>query len=265
MCPWLRFLAVALLVLTGCATSDPVGGTGGEGGGPWSTHGPSGTNSDGTGAGKGATTGGNGAVTGAGSGGSSGAGSPPACGDGQCDAAEDCTTCPMDCGACGPMCGDGQCDGGETCQTCPGDCGACATCGDGTCQATETCASCYQDCGSCACVADAFEPNNNSPSATPVASGNDYCMLSICAGDVDWIGFSVAHGFTARISFHDAEGDLDLEIYSAQTLGYLTGSYTNADVESVTMSGLAAGTYWARVYGYQGASNPSYCFHVDTN
>jgi hypothetical protein len=251
------------LAVAGCANSDPVGGSGGEGGGPWSTHGSETTTSGkgATGATGGGTTGGGPATT------STGTGSPqPGCGDGQCDANEDCASCAADCGACaGPMCGDGQCNGGETCQTCPGDCGSCATCGDSVCAPTETCMSCYQDCGVCACMADAFEPNNGSPSATPVASGTDYCDLSICAGDVDWIAFTVSHGLDAKITFVNGQGDLDLEIYSAQTLGYVSGSYTGNDGEEVVLSGLAAGTYWARVYGYQGATNPSYCFRVTTN
>lgn len=47
-----------------------------------------------------------------------------ACGDGVCDASEDCRLCPADCGSC-PLCGDLQCDAGESCTTCPADCGLC--------------------------------------------------------------------------------------------------------------------------------------------
>jgi hypothetical protein len=41
------------------------------------------------------------------------------CGNGTCDAAESCASCPADCGACPTLCGDDRCDPGETC---PGDC-----------------------------------------------------------------------------------------------------------------------------------------------
>ncbi|HJL16705.1 MAG TPA: M23 family metallopeptidase [Sandaracinaceae bacterium LLY-WYZ-13_1] len=74
----------------------------------------------------------------------------PTCGDGTCDAGEDCASCASDCGGCGPACGDGTCDAGEDCASCASDCGSCApTCGDGTCDAGEDCASCGADCGSC--------------------------------------------------------------------------------------------------------------------
>ncbi len=256
-------LLLVLAAVVGCANSDPIGadGTGGEGGGPWVTHGPNGsTSSSPTSGGKGATTGVGGPATSTTTGGQG-----AQCGDGQCDPNEDCTTCASDCGACGPSCGDGTCDAIESCTSCPSDCGTCAACGDGTCQATETCKSCYQDCGICACVADGSEPNNTSSSAKGATSGTDYCSLSICSSDVDWRSFAVAHGFTATLTFDQGQGDLDLEIYSAQTLNYVDGSYSHTNDESITLSGLASGTYWARIYGYQGNTNPDYCFRVDTN
>jgi hypothetical protein len=74
---------------------------------------------------------------------------PPACGDGTCNGSETCSSCPGDCGTCPPACGDGSCNGTETCTTCPVDCGICPSCGDGTCNGIETCTSCPGDCGIC--------------------------------------------------------------------------------------------------------------------
>ncbi|HMA04307.1 MAG TPA: hypothetical protein VKO45_00070, partial [Methanomicrobiales archaeon] len=73
----------------------------------------------------------------------------PTCGDGTCNIGETCSSCPGDCGACPPSCGDLLCNGGETCSSCPGDCGACPTCGDLICNGAETCSSCPGDCGAC--------------------------------------------------------------------------------------------------------------------
>ena len=257
-------VASAIALLAACANTNPIGSgeTGGSGGGVWSTHGPGDTTGTGpSGAGKSGST-----VTSGQGPGSTGVGGSQndVCGDAVCAPTETCASCAADCGMCQGACGDSVCDPNETCTSCPGDCGGCSVCGDGTCDANETCQSCYQDCGVCACVADGFEPNNSSPVASPVASASDYCNLSICASDVDWIEFDVAHGFTATLTFAQGQGDLDLEIYSAQTINYVAGAYSHDDNETVTMS-VPAGTYWARVYGYQGATNPSYCFRVDTN
>jgi len=47
---------------------------------------------------------------------------PPSCGDGSCNGAETCSTCPTDCGVCPADCGNGICDGTETSSSCPEDC-----------------------------------------------------------------------------------------------------------------------------------------------
>ncbi|MBW1811781.1 MAG: trypsin-like serine protease [Deltaproteobacteria bacterium] len=74
----------------------------------------------------------------------------PYCGDGTCDAGEDCNNCPGDCGACPPDCSfdewcNPDCDDGAD-----PDCEVVDPyCGDGTCDADEDCSSCEIDCGAC--------------------------------------------------------------------------------------------------------------------
>ena len=79
-------------------------------------------------------------------------GAPPnSCGNGTCDANENCMNCALDCGAC-KTCGNGTCDttAGETCSNCPMDCGECVSCGDGFCtMPQENCQNCAVDCGMC--------------------------------------------------------------------------------------------------------------------
>lgn len=222
------------------------------------------------GGGGGSTTegeGGAGVTDGPGTDVSTGEGGGGPCGDGVCQDFEDCDGCFEDCGECPPACGDGTCDetANETCDSCENDCGACSVCGDAICSPDETCKSCYEDCGICMCEPDGFEVNNTSPNASEVADATDYCDLSVCSGDVDWFEFSVQSAFTATITFKQGQGDLDLEIYNAQTINYVTGSYSANDDESVMLSGLPAGDYWARVYGKSMSTNPDYCFRVDAN
>lgn len=242
MVPSTRKVFAALAIALGiaaCATTTPIssGSDGVSDGGSSGAKGPTGSGDGGSGA----------------------------CGDEVCEMFEDCSTCPIDCGDCGPVCGDGTCDDGEDCSGCPEDCGACSVCGDDTCSPDETCKSCYLDCGICACMPDGFEPNDASPTATPLANATDYCDLSICSSDVDWLEFDVTSSFTAKVTFARGQGDLDMEIYSAQTFAFVNGSYSSDDDEMVTLSGLAPGSYWARVYGKGGATNPDYCFRVDAN
>jgi hypothetical protein len=74
---------------------------------------------------------------------------PTDCGDSSCQAEEDCTSCPEDCGACPDTCGDGECQLYEDCSTCELDCGPCFWCGDAYCDPEEDCESCPDDCGRC--------------------------------------------------------------------------------------------------------------------
>lgn len=68
--------------------------------------------------------------------------------NGVCEANENCSTCPSDCGNC---CGNGKCDAGfgESCDNCAADCG-CSTgdvCYQGTCCAPKTCIGLSMECG----------------------------------------------------------------------------------------------------------------------
>jgi agmatine/peptidylarginine deiminase len=61
---------------------------------------------------------------------------PASCGDGTCDASENCFSCAADCG----------CGVDQACSVVTGQCGS-DTCGNGTCDDGENCLSCAADCG----------------------------------------------------------------------------------------------------------------------
>jgi hypothetical protein len=248
---WIAALVVSIGSMGACVSTDPIAGTGGHGA----------TSEVGEGGGAAVTDGPTTDVT------SSGMGGGGPCGDGVCQDFEDCASCFEDCGECMDPCGDGTCDDAtEDCQTCSKDCGMCSVCGDNTCSADEDCKTCYEDCGICACKADGSEVNNTSPNATLAMSGKDYCDLSMCSGDVDWFKFQVANSVTAKITYKAGQGDLDIEIYNGVSpFQYFAGGYTDDDDDTVTYTVPGPGTYLARVYGASMATNPDYCFRVDTN
>ncbi|MBM4354612.1 MAG: hypothetical protein FJ109_12635 [Deltaproteobacteria bacterium] len=106
----------------------------------------------------------------------------PACGNGQCEAGEDASTCPQDCEL-PPACGNGQCEAGEDASTCPQDCEIPPGCGDATCAEDENCATCPDDCGDCcgngAC--DAGETKDSCPQDCA-----DACGDGVCSEGEDW-------------------------------------------------------------------------------
>ncbi len=125
---------------------------------------------------------------------------PDSCGDGACDAGEDCANCAADCaceagqdctnGMCvdAPRCGDGACDPGEDCGSCAADCaceagqdctdGMCVDaprCGDGACDPGEDCGRCAADC--------ACEAGQNCEAGVCVDAPR--CGDGVCGADED--------------------------------------------------------------------------------
>ena len=67
---------------------------------------------------------------------------------------------------------------------------------------------------------------------------------------------------TVSISFSNSQGNLQLGLYnSAGTL--LASSLTTGNSETVSLNGLAAGTYFVKVFGLNGALNPNYSLTIN--
>jgi hypothetical protein len=106
------------------------------------------------------------------------------------------------------------------------------------------------------CNDDPFEPNNSSLQATTIVAAN-YPGLQVCPGNEDWFRVFVAQGqrLDVSIQFNHAAGDLDLELFSP-ALQLIDFSYSASNSETVTvLNAPAAGHYYARVFGFQGAPN----------
>lgn len=85
------------------------------------------------------------------------------------------------------------------------------------------------------------------------------------ADSADWFRFSTTAAGTSgsyvEIFFTHSQGDLDLRLYDGNgTLRATSDGVTNS--ERVSLNGLGAGTYYVRVYGYQGVPNPNYSLTV---
>ena len=61
-----------------------------------------------------------------------------------------------------------------------------------------------------------------------------------------------------RIDFAQSQGDLDMVVYRADGTTVAGSSTGNGNSEIISLNGAAAGTYYVKVYGYLGASNPNY-------
>ncbi len=117
---------------------------------------------------------------------------------------------------------------------------------------------------------DIFEPNNSRANATNlrevagevVASGINIHNST----DEDFYKFTTlgpgqAANFV-RINLNNAQGDLDLQLLDAAgaVLGTSNGA---ANQHEISLNGRPRGTYFVRVYGKQGATNPTYSVTVN--
>lgn len=101
---------------------------------------------------------------------------------------------------------------------------------------------------------DAFEDNDTQTTAALISSGEHSNL--ICK-DKDWYKVVVpANGqLTVKIRFQHSTGDLDM-VMTSESGSVLARSESTSNEETVTKSNLAAGTYYIRVYGYDGAEAP---------
>ena len=86
-------------------------------------------------------------------------------------------------------------------------------------------------------------------------SENDDWFVFDLAEDAEWVHF-------AAILFNHDQGDLDLVLYDDD--GHeLDDSSSTDDFEMIWLGGLAAGTYYLEVYGFEGDENPDYSMMIE--
>ncbi|KEI67190.1 hypothetical protein A19Y_2255 [Planktothrix agardhii NIVA-CYA 126/8] len=113
---------------------------------------------------------------------------------------------------------------------------------------------------------DLYEPNDSLGGATNlglVSTALSKPNLSIDSYNEDWFKFQTTGNgaTTVGINFQHAQGDLDLRVrdISGSILGSSNGVGNN---ETVNLSYLTAGIYYAQVYGWNGASNSNYSLTI---
>jgi hypothetical protein len=110
---------------------------------------------------------------------------------------------------------------------------------------------------------DRFENNDSILQATKLGSISRSANINdlVMADTSDWYQFQLpTRGATqdaVAINFLNRQGDLDLELYNSSGR-LITRSDGVANTERISLSGRAADTYYVRVYGFRGVSNPNY-------
>ncbi len=117
-------------------------------------------------------------------------------------------------------------------------------------------------------LADRFELNDDGASATDLGELGSRVEqdLSIhAAGNDDYYRFSTAADGTLDVAlgFAHALGDVDVQLLDAN-LDVVAESISTTDDEQLSITVAAGATYYLRVYGPDGATNPSYRLSIDS-
>jgi hypothetical protein len=114
---------------------------------------------------------------------------------------------------------------------------------------------------------DAYESNDTQEEATPISASLEIRDLTIHApNNDDWFVFTLAQdgriGDRVRIDYNYAQGDIDLQLLDSQNNFAIRQSQGVSNTEVISLEGLIEGTYYARVYGFNEATNPNYNLSV---
>ncbi len=108
---------------------------------------------------------------------------------------------------------------------------------------------------------DAYE-TNNSFSASKVISVNTNVSASLgTSTDTDWFKFSnTSTAKNIRVTLSNLPADYDLRLYNSAGTLLATSANGGNSVEQIKYNAAPVGTYYVRVYGYNGAFNASSCY-----
>ena len=108
---------------------------------------------------------------------------------------------------------------------------------------------------------DAYETNNSQSAAKTISVNTNVSAVIGTSTDIDWFKFSnTSTAKNIRVTLSNLLADYDLRLYnSAGTLLYTSANGGNA-IEQIKYNNAPVGTYFIRVYGYNGAFNASTCY-----
>lgn len=100
---------------------------------------------------------------------------------------------------------------------------------------------------------DPYEPNNSRTAAYQIISGTTYKALISSSSDVDYFKVVTTRACTISISLTTLPYDYDLYLYNSSGTKVASSINSGTSSESISYSVSAAGTYYIKVIGYNGA------------
>lgn len=112
---------------------------------------------------------------------------------------------------------------------------------------------------------DALEPNNSTGAAAPIALPASINAQIASSSDVDYYSFTLDQTANIVMSLSNLPADYDLRLLNAGGGQLAISQNGGTNSESINYANAPSGTYYAHVYGYQGASSNTQCYLLTVN
>ncbi|GAB4091183.1 hypothetical protein GCM10028786_01090 [Flaviaesturariibacter terrae] len=107
----------------------------------------------------------------------------------------------------------------------------------------------------------AYEPNESLSAAAAVSTGTALSAAITTTTDQDWFKVTLASTSNFNISLTGLAGDYDLVLYNSAGTQLAISENGGTTSESIATTNSAAGTYYVKVFGYNGA-NSATCYSL---
>jgi len=113
---------------------------------------------------------------------------------------------------------------------------------------------------------DTYESNNSSSTAKIISVNTDINALISSTTDLDWYRFTTTSPNTyIQLTLTNLPYDYDVRLYSSGLSLLATSQNGGTLSETINRNTSVAGTYYVRVYGYNGAYSTSQCYKLRVN
>ncbi len=113
---------------------------------------------------------------------------------------------------------------------------------------------------------DIYEPNNSSSAASVISTNVDLTGLISSSTDNDYYKFTTTSPNTnIKITLTNLPADYDIRLYNSSLTQLAISQNGSTTSETITRNTTSAGTYYIRVYGYNGAYSTTKCYSLRVN
>lgn len=108
-----------------------------------------------------------------------------------------------------------------------------------------------------------FEPNETLATAATVSTNTNLSAAITTTTDADWYKFTLSAANDLNITLTNLPGDYDIILYNSAGTEIKRSENAGTTSETITNANTAAGTYYVKVFGYNGAMSTTVCYALN--